>query len=49
MRTSTNNIFAIGDIIGNPMLAHKASREAHIAVDAAMDKKAIMKMFASQM
>ena len=39
MRTSTKNIFAIGDIVGNPMLAHKASREAHVAVDAAMDKK----------
>lgn len=39
MRTSSENIFAIGDIVGNPMLAHKASREAHIAIDAAMGKK----------
>jgi len=33
MRTSSNNIFAIGDVVGNPMLAHKASREGKIAAE----------------
>lgn len=32
-RTSAANIYAIGDIAGGVMLAHKASREARIAVD----------------
>ncbi|BBM89189.1 dihydrolipoyl dehydrogenase [Spirochaetota bacterium] len=39
LRTNVSNIYAIGDIVGNPMLAHKASREAHIAVEALMGKK----------
>lgn len=34
MRTNVPHIFAIGDIAGEPMLAHKATREAKIAVDA---------------
>ncbi|EPY34189.1 dihydrolipoyl dehydrogenase [Strigomonas culicis] len=33
MRTNVNNIFAIGDVTGNPMLAHKAVHEAHIAAE----------------
>ncbi len=33
-RTSDPNILAIGDIAGEPMLAHKASREARVAVEA---------------
>lgn len=33
MKTSGNNIYAIGDIVGEPMLAHKASHEARVAVD----------------
>ncbi len=33
MRTNVPHIFAIGDIISNPMLAHKASAEAHIAAE----------------
>ena len=33
-RTSDKRIFAIGDVTGNPMLAHKASREAKVAVKA---------------
>lgn len=33
MRTSVENIFAIGDIAGQPMLAHKASREAKVAAE----------------
>lgn len=30
MRTSVNNIYAIGDIVGNPMLAHKAMPEGRV-------------------
>jgi dihydrolipoamide dehydrogenase len=33
MRTNMPNIFAIGDIIGQPMLAHKAVHEAHVAAE----------------
>ncbi len=32
MRTADPKIFAIGDVAGNPMLAHKATREAKVAV-----------------
>ena len=35
MRTSAPNIFAIGDVVGNPMLAHKAVHEAHVAAEVA--------------
>jgi dihydrolipoamide dehydrogenase len=35
MRTNQPHIFAIGDIIGPPMLAHKAVHEAHVAAAAA--------------
>ncbi|MCH8332825.1 dihydrolipoyl dehydrogenase [Candidatus Sumerlaeota bacterium] len=33
-RTSEERIFAIGDVAGEPMLAHKATREARVAVEA---------------
>ena len=33
MRTNMPNIFAIGDIVGQPMLAHKAVHEAHVAAE----------------
>ena len=33
MRTNVSHIFAIGDIIGQPMLAHKAVHEAHVAAE----------------
>lgn len=33
MRTADKRIFAIGDVVGNPMLAHKAIREGKIAAD----------------
>ena len=33
MRTNVDNIFAIGDIVGNPMLAHKATHEAKVAAE----------------
>ena len=40
MRTNVGHIFAIGDIIGNPMLAHKAVHEAHVAAEVAAGHKA---------
>jgi dihydrolipoamide dehydrogenase len=33
MKTNVDHIYAIGDINGNPMLAHKASHEGHIAAE----------------
>ncbi len=41
MRTNVPHIFAIGDIVGQPMLAHKATHEGHVAAEvAAGDTKA---------
>jgi dihydrolipoamide dehydrogenase len=42
MRTSAANIFAIGDVIGQPMLAHKAVHEGHVAAEVAAGHKAFM-------
>ena len=42
MRTSVPNIFAIGDVAGQPLLAHKASREAEVAAEVIADKPAAM-------
>lgn len=39
MRTNVNHIFAIGDVVGQPMLAHKASHEAKVAAEAAAGEK----------
>jgi dihydrolipoamide dehydrogenase len=39
MRTNTSHIFAIGDIVGQPMLAHKAVHEGHVAAEAAFGEK----------
>ncbi|MBU6142825.1 MAG: dihydrolipoyl dehydrogenase [Betaproteobacteria bacterium] len=39
MRTNQPHIFAIGDIVGNPMLAHKAVHEGHVAAEAAAGQK----------
>ena len=39
MRTAAPNIFAIGDVVGEPMLAHKASHEARVAVEAILGHK----------
>jgi dihydrolipoamide dehydrogenase len=36
MRTDEPSILAIGDVVGEPMLAHKASHEARVAVEAAL-------------
>jgi len=33
MRTNVPHIFAIGDVVGDPMLAHKATHEAHVAAE----------------
>ena len=39
LRTNVPNIFAIGDIVGQPMLAHKAVHEAHVAAEVAAGHK----------
>jgi dihydrolipoamide dehydrogenase len=39
MRTNVPHIFAIGDIAKNPMLAHKAVHEGHVAAEAAAGQK----------
>lgn len=39
MRTNVPHIFAIGDLVGQPMLAHKAVHEAHVAAEAAAGHK----------
>ena len=39
MRTNVSHIFAIGDIVGQPMLAHKAVHEGHVAAEAAAGQK----------
>ncbi|MBB5506240.1 dihydrolipoyl dehydrogenase [Paraburkholderia atlantica] len=39
-RTNVPHIFAIGDIVGQPMLAHKAVHEGHVAAEAAHGEKA---------
>ena len=38
-RTNVSHIFAIGDIVGQPMLAHKAVHEAHVAAEVAAGQK----------
>ncbi len=42
MRTSIPHIFAIGDVVGQPMLAHKATHEAKVAAEAACGHKVVM-------
>jgi len=39
MRTNVPHIFAIGDIVGNPMLAHKATHEGKLAAEVAAGEK----------
>jgi dihydrolipoamide dehydrogenase len=39
MRTNVPHIFAIGDVVGNPMLAHKAVHEGHVAAESAAGEK----------
>jgi dihydrolipoamide dehydrogenase len=40
-RTAEPTVFAIGDVAGEPMLAHKASHEARVAVEAIEGQKAV--------
>ncbi len=39
MRTNVPHVFAIGDLVGNPMLAHKATHEARVAAEVAAGEK----------
>lgn len=39
LRTNVAHIFAIGDLVGQPMLAHKAVHEAHVAAEVAAGQK----------
>lgn len=39
LKTNVSHIFAIGDIVGNPMLAHKAMHEARVAAEVIAGKK----------
>lgn len=42
MRTRVPNIFAVGDVTGNPMLAHKAVHQGHVAAEAAVGLASFM-------
>jgi dihydrolipoamide dehydrogenase len=42
MRTTLHNVFAIGDLIGAPLLAHKASAEGRIAAENALGGRSVM-------
>ena len=37
--TAEPSIYAIGDVVGDPMLAHKASHEARVAVDSILGER----------
>jgi dihydrolipoamide dehydrogenase len=39
MRTNVPHVFAIGDVVGQPMLAHKAVHEGHVAAEVAAGEK----------
>ena len=39
LRTNVPHIYALGDIVGQPMLAHKATHEAHVAAEVIAGKK----------
>jgi dihydrolipoamide dehydrogenase len=39
LRTNVGHIFAIGDVVGQPMLAHKAVHEGHVAAEAAAGQR----------
>jgi dihydrolipoyl dehydrogenase len=45
-RTAEPTVFAIGDVAGEPMLAHKASHEARVAVEAIQGHKAVFEPLA---
>lgn len=46
MRTSVSNVFAIGDIVGDPMLAHKAAREGKVAAEVICGQKSAFQALA---
>jgi len=46
MRTADTTIFAIGDIVGEPQLAHKASHEGRVAVEAIAGHKVVFEPLA---
>ncbi len=39
LKTNVAHIYAIGDLVGQPMLAHKATHEAHVAAEVIAGKK----------
>jgi len=39
LRTNVSNIYAIGDLVGQPMLAHKAAHEGHVAAEVIAGQK----------
>lgn len=41
LKTDDSNIYAIGDVVGNPMLAHKAAAEGRTAVEAILGHKVV--------
>jgi dihydrolipoamide dehydrogenase len=41
-RTNATDIFAIGDVKGNPMLAHRATHQGHIAAEVALGNRAAL-------
>ena len=48
MRTNVPHIFAIGDIVGQPMLAHKAVHEAHVAAEVTTHPKHTARFWAAE-
>lgn len=40
MRTTQSHIFAVGDVVGQPMLAHKAAHEGRVAAEVIAGEKA---------
>ncbi len=43
LRTNVPHIFAIGDIVGQPMLAHKGVHEGHVAAEVIAGKKTLLR------
>jgi len=41
LKTAADGVFAIGDLTGNPLLAHKASREGEVAAEVAAGKNSV--------
>lgn len=42
LQTSVANVYAIGDVVGNPMLAHKASKEGEVAAEVIAGKPSVL-------